>query len=111
MLAEPLSSSAVGFLAFVVLLLASVAAVPLAARGIRHFLPASRRPPIPVEPVRFGSSQMTRRSPRHAVLLHRSLLTTAFIVLIALFLIPCAAVLRGSPGCGSRSPSRCRHCS
>jgi len=94
MLADSLSPSAIGFLVFVLLLLAGVGAIPLAAGLLRLWLPSGRREPQPVEPVRFGASQRTQRSPRHAILLHRSLLTTAFIVLIAILLVPCLVALR-----------------
>ena len=50
---------------------------------------------IPLEPVRFGISQETRRSPRHAVLLHRTLLTTALIAVLGCFLLPGIVAIRG----------------
>lgn len=94
MLADSLSPSATGFLVFVLLLVVSVGALPLVALGLRRLLPRTRRDPRPIEAVRFGVSQQTRRSPRHAILLHRSLLATAFIVLIGIFLVPCIVALR-----------------
>ena len=41
----------------------------------------------------LGHSQKARRSPRHAILLHRGLVGALFVALAALFLIPAAAAL------------------
>lgn len=104
MLAESLSlsnfSSLTAWLFFIVLLMASAAAVPLIAWFLRRRLPAPRRVSIPLEPVAFGSSPKSQRSPRHAVLQHRTLMTAAFIAVLALFLLPGIVAIRvlGVPG-------------
>ena len=99
MLAESLSmsgsSSLLAWLVFVALVVASAAVIPLAAWVLRRGLPPTRRDSIPLEPVRFGISQKTRRSPRHAVLLHRTLLTTALIAVLGCFLLPGIVAIRG----------------
>ena len=88
------SPSVVGPLLFVCALLLGLAAVPSFAWLLRHALPRASRARIDVEPVHFGVSERARRSPRHAVLLHRALLTTAFLVPIALVLVPSIVALR-----------------
>ncbi len=90
-----LSSSLLAWWVFVTLILASAAAIPLVAWGLRRRLPPSRRVPIPLEAVVFGSSQKARRSPRHAILQHRTLMTTSFVAVLALFLLPGLVALRG----------------
>ena len=80
---------------FLLIALAMLAAVPLAAAGLRRALPARRAATAPVEAIEFGVSQKARRSPRHAVLLHRGLLGAFFMALVALVLVPAAVSLRG----------------
>jgi hypothetical protein len=95
MLAESLfSESAVAWLVFVFLMLTSVGALPIAARAIRKRLPPVHREPIALEPVSFGDSPRARRSPRHAIRAHRTLLTTFLLSLLALVLLPGIASLR-----------------
>ncbi|MEM9175718.1 MAG: hypothetical protein AAGC67_10825 [Myxococcota bacterium] len=79
---------------FLLIALALLAAVPLAAAGLRRALPAERGATVPVDEVEFGVSQKARRSPRHAVLLHRGLLGAFFMALVALALVPAAVALR-----------------
>ena len=96
MLAEsPFSSSLLAWSVFVVLVVVSAAAIPFVAWLLQRRLPLARRVPIPLEAVVFGISEQARRSPRHAVLQHRTLLTTAFIAVLAIFLLPGIAALRG----------------
>jgi len=92
MLAESQAAST-GWLAFVALVLASSALVPLIARGLRQGIPESRRSARVVPPLRFGESPRERRSPRHAVAFHRTLVRSSLMVGIALVLIAFAAAL------------------
>ncbi len=98
MLAESLSrsvsSAALGWLVFVVLIVTSAAVVPLAAWLLRRRLPLARRAPIPLQAVVFGTSQQARRSPRHAVLPHRTLVMAVLVAVLALFLLPGIVALR-----------------
>ena len=80
---------------FLLTALAMLAAVPLAARLLRRALPARRQTIVPVGEIEFGVSQKARRSPRHAVLLHRGLLGAFFMAIVALMLVPAAVALRG----------------
>ena len=68
-------------------------AAPALARLVRGRLPAARRRPAPVAPVAFGDSPKARRSPRHAVLLHRGLAGTFFGLVVALAILPAATAL------------------
>ena len=79
---------------FLLTALALLAAMPLAAEGLRRALPARRAEILPVAEIEFGASQKARRSPRHAVLLHRGLLGAFFMALLALALLPAAVSLR-----------------
>lgn len=79
---------------FLLLVLVLFAAVPLAAAGLRRALPRGKALPRPLEEVEFGISQKARRSPRHAVLLHRGLLGAFFMAVVALALVPAAVSLR-----------------
>jgi hypothetical protein len=82
-------------LLFVGLLIAAAAVVPMLAAGVRSRLRAgrsSRRNQV-LAPARYGFSPRSRRSPRHAVLLHRGLVGAVFMALLALFLIPAASSL------------------
>jgi len=98
MLAESLSLSGsyslLAWSVFVVLVVASAAAIPLAAWMLRRRLPPAQRVSIPLEPVVFGISPKSRRSPRHAVLQHRTLMTTTVIAVLSLFLLPGILAIR-----------------
>lgn len=104
MLAESLSlsdsSPLLAWLFFIALIVASAASIPLAAWFLRRRLPEVRRGAVPLEQVSFGSSPKSQRSPRHSVLQHRTLMTTAFIAVLALFLLPGIVAIRvlGVPG-------------
>ena len=85
-------------LLFVGLLIAAAATVPLFAFAIRSRLSRPARAGLDVAPrrlvpVRFGYSPRSRRSPRHAVLLHRGLVGAFFMALLALCLIPAVMAL------------------
>jgi len=99
MLAESLFhsvySSLLAWLAFVGLVVATTASVPLVAWLVRRRLPSARRVSIPLEPVVFGVSQKALRSPRHAVLPHRPLLMTVLVAVLAMFVLPGIVALRG----------------
>ena len=92
--AASVDASAVGWVVFVLLIGIAVLGVPLAAALIRRGLPARARAKVAVAPMSFGSSQQVRRSPRHAVLLHRSLIVTLFIALVVFLLIPGVLAIR-----------------
>jgi len=47
-----------------------------------------------LEPVDFGTSQKSLHSPRHALLQHRTLITTSVVCLLALLVLPELAALR-----------------
>ncbi len=79
---------------FLLTALALLAAVPLAAAVLRRALPARSRAIVAVDEIEFGTSQKARRSPRHAVLLHRGLLGAFFMAIVALALVPAAVALR-----------------
>ncbi|MCP4905184.1 MAG: hypothetical protein GY910_09400 [bacterium] len=78
---------------FVGLTVVAVTLVPCLAATLRRALPVRPRETRPLEPASFGHSQKARRSPRHAILLHRGLVGALFVALAALFLIPAAAAL------------------
>jgi len=78
---------------FVISALLALSAAPLLGAALRSRLPRGRRPAHRLEPVVFGVSQKARRSPRHAVLLHRGLLSSFFMALVALALLPAATRL------------------
>jgi len=98
MLAESLvlsdSSSVLAWLVFVALVVLSAAAIPLCAWFLRRRLPLARRASIQLEPVAFGSSPKSLRSPRHAVLQHRTLMTTTFVAVLTVFLLPGIIAIR-----------------
>jgi len=95
MLAESfVSDSVMAWLVFVALLLASGGAIAILARVLRRRLPAERRELIFLEPVSYGDSPRTRRSPRHAIRAHRTLVMTLHMALLALVLLPGLAALR-----------------
>ena len=110
MLAESLSSATtIAWLVFTTLVGLVAVGLPLLARALRHGLPKERfsgpegedpaienagARPIALEPVAFGTSQRARRSPRHAVLQHRTLMAGIFSTLLALFAMPGIAALR-----------------
>jgi len=93
MLADSLTSST-GWIVSLVLI-GTVAILPgCLARFARRLLPPDRRARIPLEPLAFGISPRVRRSPRHAVALHRPLITSVFVLALGLLLIPFAAAIR-----------------
>ena len=94
MLAESLSSSLAGWLLLVAGGLAGAMALPLLGVLARRALPRDRRAPIEIEPIRFGRSLRVRRTPRHAIRSHRSLLAAGLFVIPAMLVLPWAAALR-----------------
>lgn len=86
--------AAMGWAVFVLLVGITVIGVPIVAARIRRGLPARARVPRTVTPMNFGSSQKVRRSPRHAVLLHRSLIVTLFLTLVVFLLVPGVLAIR-----------------
>jgi hypothetical protein len=98
MLAESLvlseSSSMLAWLVFVALVIGSAAAIPLCAWILRRRLPLARRASIPLDPVVFGSLPKSLSSPRHAVLQHRTLMTTTFVAVLTVFLMPGIIAMR-----------------
>jgi hypothetical protein len=88
------SATALAWFVFLSLVLASAAAIPLFASILRSRLPAARRERVLLEPVVFGTSQKPRRSPRHAVLQHRTVMTTGFIAVLALLVVCGIVALR-----------------
>lgn len=92
--AVSVDASAFGWVVFVLLIGIAVLGVPMAAALVRRGLPARARAKAKVDPMHFGSSQKVRRSPRHAVLLHRSLIVTLFIALVVFLLIPGVLAIR-----------------
>lgn len=93
-LSAGLSESALAWLAFVAAAGASAAVVPLLAWFLRRQLPEARRARIPLEPVVFGASQKSLHSPRHAVLQHRTLITTVLACVLAVLVLPGLSALR-----------------
>lgn len=83
-----------GWLVLLILIVGSAAATPVFVWLIRRQLPASRRRPIDLEPVAFGSSPKSLRSPRQAVLQHRTLVTTALVCVLAILVLPGVSVIR-----------------
>lgn len=101
MLAEaPVIFPLSAWLVFVVFLMASAAVVPLGAWLLRRGLPPECRVPIRLDPVVFGTSQKALRSPRQAVLQHRTLMTAVFVAVLVVCLLPGMVALRrlGIPG-------------
>lgn len=82
------TASATGWITFVFLIGVAVLGVPLLAALVRRGLPARLRARPPSPPMTFGRSQKVSRSPRHAVLLHRSLIVCLFIALCVFLLVP-----------------------
>ena len=78
---------------FVLGVLLAALVVPLVAGLVRRGLPRTRRDPAPLDEVEFGVSQRARRSPRHAVLLHRGLVGSFFMLLVAFAVLPAATAL------------------
>jgi hypothetical protein len=89
---DPLLAGAGGGL-FIGLLILGIVGLPLLASVIRRIVPNRRMGARAVEPMSFGDSQKSRRSPRHAVLLHRGLVGAFFMALLALLLVPAVASL------------------
>ena len=78
---------------FLMAVLAGLFFVPALAALVRSQVPLRPGAAPIVEPIAFGTSQKARRSPRHAVLLHRGLMGSFFMALIALAIVPAAASL------------------
>lgn len=89
-----ISESALAWLVFVGFAGLAAAALPWLASLLRHRLPEARRAPMDLEPVDFGTSQKSLHSPRHALLQHRTLITTSVVCLLALLVLPELAALR-----------------
>lgn len=85
--------SAAGGGLFIGVLISGIVGIPLLAALIRRVLPDRRGGARVLEPASFGDSQKSRRSPRHAVLLHRGLVGALFMALLALLLVPAVASL------------------
>jgi len=82
-----------GWLAFIVLVMAGASIVPLVANLLRRRLPDRRSPRRRVPPLSLGQSPKTRRSPRHAVAAHRTFLAGTTMTGISLVLIPFVGAL------------------
>jgi len=82
-----------GLMLYVGLAIAGAVLIPFLAAGLRRGLPERPGSTHPLSPVCFGSSQKARRSPRHAILQHRGLISNFFMALVALFLFPAVASL------------------
>jgi len=91
---DVVSFPALGWLVLLILILGSALATPILVWLIRRQLPASARRPIDLEPVAFGSSPKSMRSPRQAVLQHRTLITTALVCVLAILVLPGISVIR-----------------
>lgn len=97
MLAESpvfLVSASLAWLVFVALFAIAVSAIPLVVWLVRCRLPQARRESISLEAVRFGASERARRSPRHAVLQHRSLIAALLLAVLVIFLLPGIVAMR-----------------
>ena len=100
MLAESLSlfteisEAALAWSAFVVLSGACAAVLPTMAWLLRRRLPAARSSPVALPQVSFGSTQKSLHSPRHAVLQHRTLMTTVLVCVLAVLVLPGLSALR-----------------
>ncbi len=88
------SNGALAWLVFVVLAGLATAALPGLAALLRRRLPARPGTRVALEPVTFGDSQKLRRSPRHAVRLHRTLVTSVLVCALAILILPGILVLR-----------------
>ena len=75
-------------------IVAAMFLVPASAAVLRRALPPRSGLSPRLEPVHFGQSPKVRRSPRHAVLLHRALMSGFFVAVIGLSLLPAAVALR-----------------
>ena len=78
---------------FLMAVLAGLFFVPALAALVRSQVPVRRGASPAVEAITFGTSQKARRSPRHAVLLHRGLMGSFFMALVALSIVPAAVSL------------------
>ena len=78
---------------FLMAVLAGLFFVPALAALVRSQIPVRPGASPVVEAIIFGTSQKARRSPRHAVLLHRGLIGSFFMALVALSVVPVAASL------------------
>jgi len=88
------SFAPLGWLTLLVLILVCAITTPALVWVIRRQLPASARHPIDLEPVAFGSSLKSLRSPRQAVLQHRTLITTALVCVLAILVLPGVSAIR-----------------
>jgi hypothetical protein len=84
----------IAWLCFLALLTLALVAIPAAAWCVRRGLPATARTRAPVEPITFGQSPRTQRSPRQPVRMYRTLLATALLTLPALLLLLGVGALR-----------------
>jgi len=89
-----LAGLAIGWL-LLLFILASASVWPaLLAAILRRRLPPDPRLETALEPVAFGHSPRVLRAPRHAVSLHRSLVTSVCVIGLGLVLIAWAAASR-----------------
>jgi hypothetical protein len=93
MLADSLAATT-GWLIFVALVGVVAAAPSWIAAWLRRGLPPEERSPARLERLAFGESPRVRRSPRHAVELHRVLLASGFLIALGLVLMVFMAGLR-----------------
>jgi len=78
---------------FLIAVLAGLFFIPALAALVRSQVPVRPGASPIVGAITFGTSQKARRSPRHAVLLHRGLMGSFFTALVALSVVPAAASL------------------
>lgn len=86
-----------GWTVFVALVAVTIGLVPILAALIRRRLPPPKtesRSVKPLAPLRFGASPHVRRSPRHAVAAHRTILVSTVLSGISLMLLTFAPALR-----------------
>ena len=82
---------------FLMAVLAGLFFVPALAALVRSQVPVRPSASLVVQAITFGTSQKARRSPRHAVLLHRGLMGSFFMALVALLIVPAAALAIALP--------------
>ena len=88
------STGALPWLVFAPLSRLAAAALPGPPPPLPPRFPARPGTRVALEPVTFGDSQKVRRSPRHAVRLHRTLVTTVLVCALAILILPGVLVLR-----------------
>jgi len=93
-LSAEISESVLAWVVFVALAGACAAVIPVLTWFLRRQLPEARRAPIRLDPVAFGASQKSLHSPRHAVVQHRTLITTVLVAVLALLVLPGLGALR-----------------